>query len=160
MHEGVKPGQTWILVSIGKGTLVAYEDLTPVYSTLISPGRGGQPVKGRDNVADATTPLGTYNVTFKDRATTMSPDKGDERTFFIADVPHTLYFKPPFALHAAYWHDRFGEPTSAGCVNLAPIDAEWIFEWSEPKLPEGWHGVTGAGAQRENGKVTAVVVGR
>ena len=90
----------------------------------------------------------------------MSPDQGDERTFSIADVPHTLYFNPPFALHAAFWHERFGEPTSAGCVNLSPIDAEWVFEWSDPKLPEGWHGVTGAGAQRENGGVTAVVIGR
>ena len=157
---GVKPGQKWVIVSIGKGTLVAYDDLAPVYSTLISPGRGGQPVKGRDAVADATTPLGTYNITFKDRSSTMSPDQGDERTFSIADVPHTLYFNPPFALHAAFWHERFGEPTSAGCVNLSPIDAEWVFEWSDPKLPEGWHGVTGAGAQRENGGVTAVVIGR
>ncbi len=157
---GVKPGQTWVIVSIGQGTLVAYEDLRPVYSTLISPGRGGQPQKGRDPVADATTPLGTYNVTFKDRSSTMSPDKGDERTFFIADVPHTLYFNPPFALHGAFWHERFGEPTSAGCVNLSPIDAEWVFDWSEPKLPVGWHGVTGAGAVRENGPVTAVVVVR
>jgi hypothetical protein len=157
---GVRPGQKWLLVSIGRGTLVAYEELRPVYATLISPGRGGQPRKGHDPVEDATTPTGVFYVTFKDRATTMSPDTGDDRTFWIADVPHTQYFDPPFALHAAYWHDRFGEPTSAGCVNLSPLDAEALFDWSDPKLPEGWQGVTGSSAVRENGETTAVVIVR
>lgn len=157
---GVKADQKWILVSIGRGTMVAYDKLEPVYATLISPGRGGQPRKGHDPVQDSTTPTGVYSVTFKDRASTMSPDTGDTRTFWIADVPYTQYFNPPFALHAAFWHEHFGEPMSAGCVNLAPIDAKVMFDWSDPKLPEGWHGVTGAGAVRENGPTTAVVVVR
>ena len=91
---------------------------------------------------------------------TMSPEKGENRSFWIADVPHTQYFNPPFALHAAYWHERFGEPTSAGCVNVSPIDAETLFGWSDPQVPEGWQGVTGAGATKENGATTAVVVHR
>lgn len=156
---GVKEGQKFIVVSITQGTLVAYEGLHPVYATLMSPGAGGVPVKGRNPVKDSTTPLGTYNVTFKDRATTMSPEQGEHRTFWIADVPHTQYFNPPFALHAAYWHDRFGEPTSAGCVNVSPIDAEWLFGWSDPQVPDEWQGATGAGAP-ENGATTAIVVRR
>src|SRR5262249_47553604 len=58
LPTGVRPGQKWILVSIRQGTLVAYEGLVPVFATLMSPGRGGVPVRGRDNVADSTTPLG------------------------------------------------------------------------------------------------------
>jgi lipoprotein-anchoring transpeptidase ErfK/SrfK len=109
-------------------------------------------------VQDSTTPLGTYNITFKDKVSTMSPDKpGDKRTNWIADVPYTQYFDPPFALHAAFWHDRFGEPTSAGCVNVSPIDAEVLFKWSDPPVPEEWQGATGAGAP-ENGPMTAVVI--
>jgi L,D-transpeptidase catalytic domain len=160
LPAGVKPGQKWIAVSITQGTLVAYEGLTPVYATLISPGRGGVPVPGRDEVADSTTPLGTYAITFKDRAATMSPDKpGGPRTHFIADVPHVQYFKAPFALHAAYWHERFGEPASAGCINASPIDAEALFEWTDPPVPAEWQGATGAGAPG-NGKTTAIVVRR
>jgi lipoprotein-anchoring transpeptidase ErfK/SrfK len=159
LPTGVKPGQKWILVSITDGTLVAYEGLTPVYATLVSPGRGGVPSPGGDAVDDSTTPLGTYNITFKDRATTMSPDKLGERSHWIADVPHTQYFKPPFALHAAYWHERFGEPASAGCVNVSPLDAELLFDWSDPPVPPEWQGATGAGAP-ENGAMTAVVVRR
>lgn len=156
---GVLPGQKWVIVRITDGTLVAYEDMTPVYATLISPGSGGPPVGG-DHVKNSTTPTGTYYVTFKDKAATMSPEKGKGRSFWIADVPHTQYFHPPFALHAAYWHERFGEPTSAGCVNLSPIDAEVLFDWSDPPVPPGWQGVTGAGATQYNGPTTAVVVRR
>ena len=108
----------------------------------------------------ATTPTGTYNITFKDRAATMSPETGENRSFWIQDVPWTQYFNPPFALHAAFWHERFGEPTSAGCVNLSPVDAQWVFEWSDPQVPAGWQGATGAGATSANGPTTAVVVQR
>jgi hypothetical protein len=157
---GVKPDQKWFLVRISQGTLVAYEGASPVYATLISPGRGGVPVAGQDPVEASTTPLGTYSITFKDRAATMSPDKDPtNRTLWISDVPHTQYFDPPFALHAAYWHERFGEPTSGGCINLSPIDAERLFDWSDPPVPEGWGGATGAGA-KENGPTTIVVVRR
>lgn len=159
MPFGVGEQQKWVHVRLTQGTLVAYEGNKPVYATLISPGAGGVPVPGKDPVKMSTTPLGTYYVTFKDRATTMSPEKGDNRTFWIADVPHTQYFDPPFALHAAYWHERFGEPTSAGCVNLSPIDAEILFAWSDPPVPPDWQGATGAGA-KENGPTTAVVVSR
>ena len=149
-------------MSITQGTLVAYEGLTPVYATLMSPGRGGVPTPGHDAIADSTTPTGTYSITFKDRAATMSPDKpGGPRTHFIADVPHVQYFKAPFALHAAYWHERFGEPASAGCINVSPVDAEALFAWTDPPVPDDWQGATGAGAPgNANGKTTAIVVRR
>ena len=149
MPFGVAADRKWIHVRIGLGTLVAYEGLTPVYATLISPGKGGLPQKGKTSLESASTPLGTYNVTFKDRAATMSPETGDNRSFWIADVPWTQYFNPPFALHAAFWHERFGEPTSAGCINVSPIDAEQFFGWSDPPVPEGWQGATGAGATEQ-----------
>jgi hypothetical protein len=160
LPTGVKPGRKWMLVSITQGTLVAYEGLTPVFATLISPGRGGVSEPGRDHVSDSATPIGTYNITFKDRAATMSADPaGGFLTHFIADVPYVQYFRAPFALHGAYWHDRFGEPASAGCINASPLDAEALFAWSDPAVPEGWQGATGAGAP-ENGGTTAIVVKR
>jgi lipoprotein-anchoring transpeptidase ErfK/SrfK len=159
LPTGVRPGQKWMLVRLTQGTLVAYEDLVPVYATLVSPGAGGVPRKGGDLVKDSTTPTGTYSITFKDRAATMSPEKGKNRSFWIADVPHTQYFHPPFALHAAYWHERFGEYVSAGCINASPLDAEHLFGWSDPPVPDGWQGATGAGA-KENGPTSAIVVRR
>jgi hypothetical protein len=159
LPAGVKEGQKWFMIRLTRGTLVAYEGLTPTYATLVSPGKGGVPVKGNDPVEHSTTPLGAYSVTFKDRFATMSPETGKNRSFWIQDVPHTMYFDPPFALHAAFWHERFGEFVSAGCINLSPLDAERLFGWADPPLPAGWQGVTGAGA-RDNGATTIVVVRR
>ncbi len=62
-------------------------------------------------------------------------------TFELRDVPWIQYFASGFALHGAYWHDVFGIPRSHGCVNLSPIDARIVFNWTDPPIPEGWHGI-------------------
>jgi lipoprotein-anchoring transpeptidase ErfK/SrfK len=154
---GVGEHDKWITLSITRGTLVAYEGRKAVFATLISPGAGGVPIRGRDPAKMSTTPMGTYRVTFKHASQTMSPGEGIDERFWIAEVPHTQYFSAPFALHTAYWHDDFGEPMSAGCVNLAPLDGLWLFGWTTPQLPPGWAGV----AQHElTGKGTHVIVRR
>jgi lipoprotein-anchoring transpeptidase ErfK/SrfK len=57
--------------------------------------------------------------------------------YLVEDVPWTMYFNGPIALHAAYWHDDFGYEHSRGCVNLAPHDARWLFDWTEGQAPSG-----------------------
>jgi L,D-transpeptidase catalytic domain len=61
--------------------------------------------------------------------------------FELRDVPWIQYFAAGYALHGAYWHDVFGTPRSHGCVNLAPIDARYVFMWTGPAVPDGWHGL-------------------
>ncbi|MGH2582571.1 MAG: L,D-transpeptidase [Anaerolineales bacterium] len=39
------------------------------------------------------------------------------------------------AVHSTYWHNNFGERTSAGCVNASPEDARFVFRWSNPEVP-------------------------
>jgi lipoprotein-anchoring transpeptidase ErfK/SrfK len=80
-----------------------------------------------------------------------------EGTFELRDVPYVEYFEQGYALHAAYWHDVFGKARSHGCVNLSPIDAHRIFLWTDPPVPEGWHGVFSSEDGREG---TAVVIHR
>ena len=78
------------------------------------------------------------NRTTRRVTVTMDGDEaGDE--FDLRDVPWVQYFTEGYALHAAYWHDDFGVPRSHGCVNLAPLDASWLFEWTDPEVPEGWN---------------------
>ena len=55
-------------------------------------------------------------------------------------VPDVQYFYKHIALHGAYWHRRFGQRVSHGCVNLAPADAAWIFDFT----PEVRGGKSGA----------------
>jgi lipoprotein-anchoring transpeptidase ErfK/SrfK len=76
-------------------------------------------------------------------------------TFELRDVPWVQYFAAGFALHTAYWHDVFGTARSHGCVNLSPIDGHWLFGFTDPPVPAGWHGVN-AGPDTAAG--TTVVV--
>ena len=129
--------RTWLEASNWKGWLIAYEGTKPVYVTLISPGRGGSPEPGKDPLSTASTPVGQFKISGKFRTATMEAP-GE---FIHSDVPWTQNFSGPHALHGAYWHDDWGNLKSAGCVNVSPIDGKWLFEFTEPDMPEGWHGV-------------------
>jgi len=37
--------------------------------------------------------------------------------------------------HEAYWHNKFGQPMSHGCVNMRKDDAKFIYDWSEVGTP-------------------------
>jgi hypothetical protein len=129
---------TWIEASILGGWLVAFEGTRPAYATMISPGRGGTPVKGKDPLETASTPTGWFPIGGKFKTATMLSSSSP---IVHMDVPWTQNFSGPYAIHSAYWHDDWGNLKSAGCVNVAPRDGKWLFEFSEPRVPEGWHGV-------------------
>lgn len=154
---GAAKDKRWLAASITQGTLVAYEGKTPVFATLVAPGAGGVPRPGADWVKMSTTPMGTFRITYKVRATTMSPEQGDPQHFWLAEVPYTQYFSMPFALHTSYWHESFGEWMSAGCVNLSPQDGRWLFDWTLPIVPAEWNG---AASSAETGAGTMIVVTR
>lgn len=129
-------GEKWIDVNLTKQTLVLYEGTEPVYATLISSGEAG--LASSENTT--ATPRGIFRIHTKHITATMSSDESGEE-FELRDVPYVQYFDTGgYALHGAYWHDRFGTPKSHGCLNLAPEDARRIFDWTEPQVPTGWHG--------------------
>jgi hypothetical protein len=129
--------RTWIDVSIVKQALVAYQGSEPVYATLVSTGAGGL---GEPESTHATV-RGEFLVHTKHVTATMDSDEaGDE--YDMRDVPYVQYFEKGYALHAAYWHDGFGAPRSHGCINLAPVDARWLFHFTDPPVPEKWHGAS------------------
>jgi lipoprotein-anchoring transpeptidase ErfK/SrfK len=107
--------------------------------------------KSKPAVASGAEPIiprrgdGEYGVT----------KRRGEGTYQLRDVPYIQYFAAGQALHAAYWHDVFGKPRSHGCVNLSPIDAHRVFMWTEPAIPDGWHGLN---TGDENGVGTTVIL--
>ena len=129
-------GERWIDVSIAHQSLVAYEGTKPVYVTLVSTGRDGL----GDPESTHATIRGVYRIGTKHVSVTMDSDESGEE-FSLRDVPYVQYFDTGYALHGAYWHDGFGEPRSHGCINLSETDAAWLFLWTGPELPTGWHGV-------------------
>ncbi|MBN2191894.1 MAG: L,D-transpeptidase [Polyangiaceae bacterium] len=132
-----KNGEKWIDVNLTQQRLVLYEGTRPVYATLLSSGEAGL----EDAEHTTATKRGIFRIHTKHVSATMdSTEVGEE--FELRDVPYVQYFDVGgYALHGAYWHDRFGTPKSHGCLNLTPEDARRIFFWTEPVLPVGWHGV-------------------
>ena len=126
----------WIDISVKEQTMVAYRGEKPVYATLVSTGSGAM----GDPETTHATPRGLFAIFSKHVSTKMSGDEiGAE--YLIDDVPYVQYFHKGYALHGAFWHDNFGRVQSHGCVNLAPADAAWLFEFTGPEVPKGWHGV-------------------
>jgi hypothetical protein len=132
----VSAGERWIDVQLETQTLVAYEGAQPVFATLVSTG------KGREGSATATPP-GTFRIWAKLFTSNMDnlEDEGAHRYYRMEDVPWVQYFSKGVGLHGAFWHRSFGHVRSHGCVNLAPIDAEWLFWWTGPRMPAGWTAV-------------------
>ncbi|HEX2732682.1 MAG TPA: L,D-transpeptidase [Polyangiaceae bacterium] len=141
----------WIQVSLLSQTLVLWEGATPVYATLVSTGRDGM----GDPKTTLSTPTGTFRILEKHVTTTMDSQVADHE-FELRDVPWVMYFQGGYALHGAYWHDDFGRARSHGCVNLAPIDARYVFFWSSPEVPEHWHGAM-AGDAFDKGTIVQIV---
>ena len=131
---GLAPGEHWVDVNLDRQALVAYEGERPVFATVVSTGRRGR------GEANFETVRGDFRVEAKHRTTTMDGDTPSGGVYSIEDVPWVMYFHGSYALHGAFWHDGFGRRHSHGCVNLSPPDARWLFGWTEPRVPDGWHG--------------------
>jgi lipoprotein-anchoring transpeptidase ErfK/SrfK len=127
--QGIGENERWIDVNLTEQTLVAYEGPNPVFATVISSGR-----------EKYSTPPGKFRIYGKHVTITMDNPDGGEEAYSIEDVPWTQYFNEGYALHAAFWHDRFGRVRSHGCINLSPGDARRLFFWTGPEVPPGMHG--------------------
>ena len=102
-----------------------------VYATLVSSGLRQWP-----------TAKGLFRIHTKITWGPMSGREGKPDFYSLEDVPWSMYFFEDYALHGAYWHDGFGYQHSHGCVNLAPLDAKWLYDWTTPVVPQGGAGAT------------------
>ena len=109
--------ERWVDVNLTLQTLTAYEGNSPVFQTNISSGR-----------APYYTVTGQFRVYYRLESQTMDGRRlGFD--YVTPGVPHVQYFYGDFAIHGATWHNDFGTPVSHGCVNVTPVDAEWLYNW-------------------------------
>jgi hypothetical protein len=108
----------WVAVDLYEQTLVAYDNDTMVFATLVSTG-----------LPDFSTNEGTFKVWGARLNGPMSGGEGDGHTYMLENVPYALYFDGDISLHGAYWHNSFGHRHSHGCVNLSISDAHWLYDW-------------------------------
>jgi len=105
----------WIDVDISEQRLTAYQETTPVRTTLVSTG-----------LPETPTPVGQFHIWIKLRFDDMAGEG-----YYIEDVPFVMYFHEGYGLHGVTWHGNFGYPMSHGCVNLPTTEAEWLYEWAD-----------------------------
>ena len=119
--EGVTNGR-WIEVNLLEQTLAVYDNRQLVFATLVATGM--EPFWTRPglfqiyNHLETTLMRGAFEANHSD-------------FYYLQAVPWTMYYDDARALHGAYWRTRFGFPQSHGCVNLAPGDAHWLFNWAK-----------------------------
>ena len=109
----------WIEIDLSEQRLIAWEGEQQVYAVIVSTGKKGTP----------TLP-GVFSIQSKHRLNRMRGADYD-----VPDVPYAMYYYRGYAIHGAYWHNRFGTPVSHGCINLAVDHAQWLFEWASVGTP-------------------------
>jgi lipoprotein-anchoring transpeptidase ErfK/SrfK len=103
-----------IEIDLSEQQLYGWEGKKLAYYFEISSGKKSTP-----------TPTGKFAIATKYRYSRMRGADYD-----IPDVPYAMYFYQGYAIHGAYWHNKFGIPVSHGCVNLRVEDARKLYNWS------------------------------
>ena len=123
---GATTDERWIEIDLSEQKLRAHNGNNIDYEFLISSGKW------------APTPTGEFRIWIKLRYTKMEGGKKENNTYYyLPNVPYTQYFYKGYGVHGTYWHNNFGQPMSHGCVNMAIPDAEKLFYWTSPLIPQG-----------------------
>lgn len=145
--------QKWIDVDLTNQRLYAFENGKKVFDFPISSGKWGK------------TPTGEFQIWIKLKSTKMSGgNKALGTYYYLPNVPYVMYFANDeipksrgFGLHGTYWHDNFGTPMSHGCVNMKTEEAELLYSWVTPEVPEG---KTSVWANNENPGTKITIYGK
>lgn len=112
-----------IKIELAKQQLTAYENGEAVLVCKVATGLIG-----------SETPRGHHQVLNKRPSRHMAT--GTVRTGPAYNLPGvgwcSFFTTAGAAMHATYWHNDYGRRNSAGCVNLSPENAKWIYRWTLP----------------------------
>jgi len=127
--------QRWVDVSVITGMLTLYEGKRATFVTLVSLNRDAHQAEGDKW-------LGAFEVASKEVTLTTRDENSFGEPFELFDAPWGITLSSGTSLYGAYWHDRFGVDHGAGAIELSPADAERVYHWVTPELPDGWHGLS------------------
>jgi len=125
----VENKQIVVDVTDSRQSLSCLEDGREVYYCRVSSGK-----------APYTTPLSAFdskgfNIWRKLHSIQMAGGSNQAGWMIPGIGWATFFLGSGVAIHSTFWHNNFGEPSSHGCVNVAPKDAKWIFRWTSPVTP-------------------------
>lgn len=116
----------WVALDLQNQTLVALVDDTPIYATLMSAGYWLDTLEGN------------FQVYARTRSMRMEGPPGANPPEYSFVTEWVMFFNEHEALHSADFHNYFGINRTHGCVNLAPGDAEWVWDFFSQTADE-WH---------------------
>lgn len=112
-------------INIARQTMSCFENEREVHFSRISTGRLGE-----------ETPLGLYfQIFWKLVSVHMSAGSAGAGYDLTGVGWPTFFAAGGIAIHSTFWHNNYGEPTSAGCVNARPEDAKFVSRWTSPIVP-------------------------
>lgn len=118
--------EKWIEIDLSTQQLYAHEGNRTIYTFPISSGLPWFP-----------TVTGEFHIWAKLRSQEMIGGSKNDGTYYdLPNVPFIQYFYNGYGLHGAYWHNDFGKPRSHGCVNMRIADAQTLFYWTNPVVPD------------------------
>ena len=104
----------WIEIILSEHTLIAWQDGQPALTTIVAIGKRSTP-----------TVKGTFRIYAKYRYKDMAGPG-----YYQPRVPHAMFFYGGYSIHGTYWHKKFGQSVSHGCVNVNLTDAAWLYAWA------------------------------
>ncbi|MEA4813160.1 MAG: L,D-transpeptidase [Anaerolineaceae bacterium] len=119
--EGVKSDR-WISMDLENFVLGVYDNDQLVFATLMSTGR-----------KPYYTVSGTFQIDrIYEKVTMQDSYEADRSDYYqLQGVPWALFFHKNTAVHGVYWPSMLGFQMSHGCINLAPGDAHWLYNWAK-----------------------------
>lgn len=124
-----------IEVDLKAQQLTAFEGQSEVFSTLVSTGRI---YLTEDGSAQSWTPAGSFIVDRKRPSRHMGFGEAAGSDYELPGVPWVSYFHwKGYSFHGTWWHNDYGHPRSAGCVNMKPEEAKWLYRWTLPTALAG-----------------------
>jgi hypothetical protein len=140
-----------LLVDLKAQRLTAFEGKSEVYSTLVSTGRI---YLAEDGSPNSWTPSGSFVVDRKRPSRHMGFGEAAGSDYELPGVPWVSYFHwKGYSFHGTWWHNDYGHPRSAGCVNMRPEEAKWLYRWTQPIA------LAGEEVTMSNGTVVEIVEG-
>lgn len=114
MPTFVDGDEHWIDINLSTQTLTAFKGNQVMGNFTVSTGRGATP-----------TVVGEFRIWVKVRIQAMSGPG-----YYLPNVPYVIYFYEDYGIHGTYWHNNFGTPMSAGCVNMTIDDSNWMYQFA------------------------------
>lgn len=108
-----------ITVDIGKQMIYAWDGGRLVNQSPVSTGMYYTP-----------TVKGEFKIYRKLDLQDMRGNFPPYEPYFLKNVPNVMYFYKAYAIHGAYWHNKFGSKVTHGCVNQPVAFSKWLYDFA------------------------------